>query len=335
MNAAIPQEGSRGGCAGEWGEPLERRWEYQEYRTVEAWLEGPRLRPSQDTKPGKEQGSTLQRGDWDAGSGEPDPAGGAASQSWLCRALSAYQLAPLAWRVAGSGECEISGDANVQYVCACVCVWLSHVQLFATPWTLVCQAPLSQADGIAAVAQSSSHLSASENAFRSVKMHILVQNEQWTSVPAFLMSSRATSNPTSLYHKESGPFNKVFFCPVAYTSKQELISKCPQCAGVKSCLTLSDHMDYSTPCFPVLHHLQELAQTHVHWVSDVIPLSHPLFVPFSSCPQSFPASGSFQMSRLFESGGQSTGASASASVLLMNIQGWFPLGSTGLQCPGC
>ena len=49
-----------------------------------------------------------------------------------------------------------------------------------------------------------------------------------------------------------------------------------------------------------------------------------------SCLQSFPASGSFPMSWLFESAGQSTGASASASVLPMNIQGWFPLGLTGL-----
>ena len=53
-------------------------------------------------------------------------------------------------------------------------------------------------------------------------------------------------------------------------------------------------------------------------------------VPFSSCLQSSPASGSFLVSQLFASGGQSTGASASASVLLMNIQDWFPLGLTGL-----
>ena len=52
--------------------------------------------------------------------------------------------------------------------------------------------------------------------------------------------------------------------------------------------------------------------------------------PFSSCPQSFPASGSFSMNRLLELGSQSIGASASASVLAMNIQGWFPLGLTGL-----
>ena len=52
-------------------------------------------------------------------------------------------------------------------------------------------------------------------------------------------------------------------------------------------------------------------------------------VPFSSCPQSFPASESFQMSQLFGSGGKSTGVSASTSVLPMNIQDWFPLEWTG------
>ena len=71
--------------------------------------------------------------------------------------------------------------------------------------------------------------------------------------------------------------------------------------------------------------------------SDLCPLSrwcHPTvssFVsPFSLCPQSFPVSGSFPMSWLFTSGGQSIGASALASVLPMNIQGWFPLVLTGL-----
>ena len=52
-------------------------------------------------------------------------------------------------------------------------------------------------------------------------------------------------------------------------------------------------------------------------------------IPFSSCLQSFPTSGSFQMSQLFESGGQNIGISASTSVLPMNTQDWFPLGWTG------
>ena len=53
-------------------------------------------------------------------------------------------------------------------------------------------------------------------------------------------------------------------------------------------------------------------------------------IPFSSCLQSFPASGSFSMSQFFASGGQSIGVSASTSVLPMNIQDWFPLGLTDL-----
>ena len=97
--------------------------------------------------------------------------------------------------------------------------------------------------------------------------------------------------------------------------------------------TLCDPMDCSTPDFPVHHQLSELAQTHVCRVGDAIQC-HPTIsssvVPFSSCLQSFPASGSFPMSWLFSSGGQSTGASASPSVLPMNIQYWFPLRLTGL-----
>ena len=85
------------------------------------------------------------------------------------------------------------------------------------------------------------------------------------------------------------------------------------------------HVDCSTPGLPVLHYPLEFAQTRVHWVSDAIQLSHPLSPPSPPNPQTFPASGSFPMSWLFASGGQSTGTSASASVLPMNIQGWFPL----------
>ena len=89
-------------------------------------------------------------------------------------------------------------------------------------------------------------------------------------------------------------------------------------------------MDCSLPGFPVLNHLLELAQTHVHWVDDAIQPSHPLRPPsFSSCLQSYSASESFPMSQFFILGGPSIGASASASVLPMNIQGWFPLGLAG------
>ena len=98
---------------------------------------------------------------------------------------------------------------------------------------------------------------------------------------------------------------------------------------VQSCPTLCSLVDCSTPGFPVLRHLPKLAQTHVHWVCDAIQPSRPLSSP---SPPAFkdPASGSFLMSWLFTSGAQSIGASASASVLSMNIQGWFPLGLAGL-----
>ena len=84
----------------------------------------------------------------------------------------------------------------------------------------------------------------------------------------------------------------------------------------------------SMPYLPVHHQLLEFTQTYVHWVSDAIQPSYPV-IPFSSHLQSFPASRAFQMSWLFPSAGQSIGVSASASVLPMNIQDWFPLGWTG------
>ena len=93
-------------------------------------------------------------------------------------------------------------------------------------------------------------------------------------------------------------------------------------------------MDCSTPGFPVHEQLPELTQTQT--LTQTCPSSwwcHPTIsssvTPFSSCLQSFPASGSFLMNWLFTSGGWSIGASASASVLSVNIQGWFPLGLTG------
>ena len=93
----------------------------------------------------------------------------------------------------------------------------------------------------------------------------------------------------------------------------------------QSCPTLCNLMNCSTPGLLVLHHLPEFAETHSlsQWCHPTISSS---VAPFSSCLQSSPASGSFPVSRLFASGGQSTGSSASASVLPVNIQDWFLLG---------
>ena len=111
-------------------------------------------------------------------------------------------------------------------------------------------------------------------------------------------------------------FFYVTLCVCVFSSLQSL-----------SRVRFRDPIDCSTPGLPVHHQLPEFTQTHVHWVSDAIQPSHPI-VPFSSCPQSSPASGSFQMSQLFTWGG-SIGVSASASVLPLNIQDWFLLEWTG------
>ena len=80
------------------------------------------------------------------------------------------------------------------------------------------------------------------------------------------------------------------------------------------------------PCFSPSPRACSNSCLVIQWCHPAISSS---VIPFSSCLQSFPGSGSFLMSQLFASGGQSIGASASASVLPMYIQGWFPLGWTG------
>ena len=83
-------------------------------------------------------------------------------------------------------------------------------------------------------------------------------------------------------------------------------------------------MDCSTPGLPVLHYLPVCSKSCPlsQWCHPTILSS---IISFSSCPQSLPASGSFQMSQFFTSGGQSIGTSALSSVLPMNIQGWFTI----------
>ena len=103
---------------------------------------------------------------------------------------------------------------------------------------------------------------------------------------------------------------------------------------VKSlCPALCNPMDCSTPGFPVLHCLPEVAQAHVHCVNDAIQPSHPLSPPSPPALNLSQHQGkidSFPRSQFFTSGVQSIGVSASASVLPMNIQNRFPLGLTGL-----
>ena len=114
----------------------------------------------------------------------------------------------------------------------------------------------------------------------------------------------------SIHKHQVRPSTSIFFC----------------CSVAKSCPTLCNTMDCSTPGSPVLHHLPESAQAHVlsQWCYLTISSS---VIPFSCLP-SFPASGFFPMSWFFALGGQIIGASA--LVLQMNVEGWFTLGLTGL-----
>ena len=109
-----------------------------------------------------------------------------------------------------------------------------------------------------------------------------------------------------------------------------IISLYPCCFSVtKLCSTLQPHELQHTrlPCPSLSPRVCSSSYPLSQWCHLTITYS---VSPFSSCPQSLPVSGFFPISLLFASGGQSIGASASASVLPMNIQGWFPLGLTGL-----
>ena len=105
--------------------------------------------------------------------------------------------------------------------------------------------------------------------------------------------------------------------------------KKPPPQPLNSRVWLCDPMDCSTPGFSASTISCSLLKLMT--IESVMPSNFSSSdALFSYCLQSFPASGSFPINWLFASGSQSTGASASGSVLLMNIQGWFPLGVTGL-----
>ena len=107
-----------------------------------------------------------------------------------------------------------------------------------------------------------------------------------------------------------------------------------RCSVAKLCLTLQSHeLQHTRLSCPLLSpRVCSNSCPSSWWWHPTISSS---IAPFSSCPQPFPGSESFPVSQLFTSGGQSTGALALASVLPMNIQGWFPLGLTGWSpcCP--
>ena len=117
--------------------------------------------------------------------------------------------------------------------------------------------------------------------------------------------------------KEKEEGEHVIFC------KEESLSSVQ---SLKSCLTLCDPVDRRLPCPSPTPRVYSKSCPLSRWCHPTISSS---VVAFFSCLQSCPTSGSFPVSQLFPSGGQRTGVSASASVIPMNIQDWFPLGWTG------
>ena len=135
----------------------------------------------------------------------------------------------------------------------------------------------------------------------------------------------------SICHKNVIKIHSLVYSATISKQSYRLHSSVQFSSVAQSCPTLCDPMNRSTPGLPVHHQLPKFTQTHLHWGGDAIQPSHPL-LPFFSSLQSFPASGSFQMSQLFAWGGQIIGLSASTLVLSMNTQDWSPLGWTGWIC---
>ena len=136
----------------------------------------------------------------------------------------------------------------------------------------------------------------------------------WQPTPVFVLGEFQGQRSLAGYrpqgHRESG-----------MTEQLSTHKHCCYCSVTKSRPTICHPMDCNMlPCPSLSPGVCLNSCSFSQWC----------YLTFSSCPQSFPASGSFPMGQLFASGVQSTGASASPWVLPMNIQGWFSLGLTGL-----
>ena len=148
----------------------------------------------------------------------------------------------------------------------------------------------------------------------------------WTS---WILQSKGLSRVFSNHSSKSINSSALsFLYSPTLTSIHAVAAAAAAAKLLQSCLTLGFHgLQHARPSCPsptprVYSNLCPLRQ----WCHPTISSS---VMPFSSCPQSFPASGSFQISQLFTSGGQSIGVSASTSVFAMNTQDWSPLGWTG------
>ena len=213
----------------------------------------------------------------------------------------------------------------------CVCAQLlSCIQLFATPWTVACQYPLSMGflrqefcNELPFPIQDEywsnplNHFIL-KDIFNEKGVNMLHNFLEWPTIQVYPrlrffkdMGLLKLSGGKSLANRDG--------CP--HSCHKQLLSHQFSSAS-QSCSTLCNPKDCGTTGLPVITNSQSLLKLMpIEWWCH--PTISSSVVPFSSCLQFFPASGSFQMSQCFESGDQSTGVSASASVLPMNIQDWF------------
>ena len=141
------------------------------------------------------------------------------------------------------------------------------------------------------------------------------------------MSQRdSTQYPAIIYMSKESRKVDINTCICITDSLMYNVSSVQFSLAAQSCLSLFKPMNCRLPCPSPTPGAYSNTCPLSWWCHSTISSS---VIPFSSHLQSFPASGSFPRSQFFASGGQSIGVSASASVLPVNIQDWFPLGRTG------
>ena len=176
---------------------------------------------------------------------------------------------------------------------------LGHVRLFATPWTIAYQAPLSMG---------------------------FSRQEYWSGLP---FPSPGVGRSLGLQETRGWNLGLLHCRQTLYRLSHQGSPSVQFSSFAQSCPTLCDPMNRSTPGLPVHHQLPEFTQIHVHRVSDAIQSSHPLLFPSPPAPYPSQHQSLFQFSQLFAWGGQSTGVSALASFLPQKSQGWSPSEWTG------
>ena len=189
---------------------------------------------------------------------------------------------------------------------------LSHVRLFVTPWTTVHQASLSITNSRSPPKPMSiKSMMPSKHFFLCYSLLLMTENKCWTNDKTTVSNNLSCPSRSGLVFSDSGSFP-------CFSSVQSLV--------ISNSLRPLELKHTRPPCPLPTPGVHSNSCPSSRWYHPAISSS---VLPFSSCPQSLPASESFPMSQLFAWGGQSAGASALASFLPKKSQGWSPSEWTG------